>query len=286
MIVVVEHPPQVFPGRQPPVPLELGSNRGPVDGGDPVIFHSGNGILSNCHFNPAGSIDHAVHVVARFDCVHGGESEAHVNCDTGHNQILATRLLDRGDELRIIPCVNNSGPINHWHIREQGNHLRDKRAVWTLTKTCAQHRVIREEKLAVVIPRGHALSRRKGALKLKHTAGLPLILYPNAPRPSYADQVLSFYRDRGMEPNVAFEVRQPWTALGLVAAGVGIALVPSSVRQLGRGDVEYLNLDEPEISSPIVMSYRTNDGSTLLAHILNLIDEFDDWTEAKIAEFS
>ena len=56
--------------------------------------------------------------------------------------------------------------------------------------------------------------------------------------------------------------------------------------QLGRGDVEYLNLDEPEISSPIVMSYRTNDGSTLLAHILNLIDEFDDWTEAKIAEFS
>jgi DNA-binding transcriptional LysR family regulator len=89
-----------------------------------------------------------------------------------------------------------------------------------------------------------------------------------------------------MEPNVAFEVRQPWTALGLVAAGVGIALVPSSVRQLGRGDVEYLNLDEPEISSPIVMSYRTNDGSTLLAHILNLIDEFDDWTEAKIAEFS
>ena len=89
-----------------------------------------------------------------------------------------------------------------------------------------------------------------------------------------------------MEPNVAFEVRQPWTALGLVAAGVGIALVPSSVRQLGRGDVEYLNLDESEISSPVVMSYRTNDGSTLLAHILKLIDEFDDWTEAKIAEFS
>ena len=147
-------------------------------------------------------------------------------------------------------------------------------------------RVIREEKLAVVIPRGHALSRRKGPLKLKHTAGLPLILYPIAPRPSYADQVLSFYRDRGMEPNVAFEVRQPWTALGLVAAGVGIALVPASVRQLGRGDVEYLNLDEPEISSPIVMSHRTNDGSTLLAHILNLIDEFDDWTEAKITEFS
>jgi len=49
---------------------------------------------------------------------------------------------------------------------------------------------------------------------------------------------VSFYRNLGIEPNVAFEVRQLWTALGLVAAGVGIALVPSSVRRLGREDVE------------------------------------------------
>ena len=33
MIVVVEGPPQVLPGRQPPVPLQLGRNRSPVDGG-------------------------------------------------------------------------------------------------------------------------------------------------------------------------------------------------------------------------------------------------------------
>jgi LysR family transcriptional regulator, benzoate and cis,cis-muconate-responsive activator of ben and cat genes len=61
------------------------------------------------------------------------------------------------------------------------------------------------------------------------------------------------------------------------SAGVGIALVPSSVRRLGREDVEYLILDEPEISSPIVMSCRTNDSSPL-AHMLKLIDEFDQWT--------
>jgi DNA-binding transcriptional LysR family regulator len=144
-------------------------------------------------------------------------------------------------------------------------------------------RVIREEKLSVVIPHGHVLSRRKSPLKLKHTADVPLILYPNAPRPSYADQVLSFYRNLGIEPNVAFEVRQLWTVLGLVAAGVGIALVPSSVRRLGRQDVEYLILDEPEISSPIIMSWRTDDRSQLLAHILKLIDEFDQWTETDLS---
>jgi LysR family transcriptional regulator, benzoate and cis,cis-muconate-responsive activator of ben and cat genes len=112
---------------------------------------------------------------------------------------------------------------------------------------------------------------------------MPLILYLVAPRPSYADQVLSFYRNLGIEPNVAFEVRQPWTALGLVAAGVGIALVPSSLRRLGRDDVEYLILDEPEISSPIIMSCRTNDRSPLLSHFLKLIDEFNQWTEICIS---
>jgi len=104
---------------------------------------------------------------------------------------------------------------------------------------------------------------------------VPLILYPNAPRPSYADQVLSFYRKLGLEPKVGFEVRELQTALGLVAADVGIALVPSSVRRLGRDDVEYLALDEPDITSPIIMSYRANDTSPLLAKILKLVQEFE-----------
>ena len=136
-------------------------------------------------------------------------------------------------------------------------------------------RVIREEKLSVAAPQGHVLTRIKGPLKLKHTADGPLILYPKTPRPSYADQVLSFYRKLGLEPKVGFEARELQTALGLVAAGVGIALVPSSVRRLGRNDVKYLGLDEPEITSPIIVSFRPNDRSPLLDKFLRLIREFD-----------
>jgi DNA-binding transcriptional LysR family regulator len=136
-------------------------------------------------------------------------------------------------------------------------------------------RVLREEKLAIAVPHGHHLGRKKRCLMLKHVVDLPRILYPNAPRPSYADQVLSFYRKSGLEPKVAIEVRELQTALGLVAAGVGISVVPSSVRRLGRDDVDYLPLEEPDIASPIIVSYRPNDGSELLARMLRLIDEFD-----------
>ena len=57
----------------------------------------------------------------------------------------------------------------------------------------------------------------------------------------------------------------------------------SSVRRLGREDVEYRILDEPEISSPIIMNWRINDRSPLLAHILKLIDEFDQWTKTDVS---
>ena len=40
-----------------PVPLQFGRNRSPVDGCDPVIIHSGNGILSDCNLERAGGID-------------------------------------------------------------------------------------------------------------------------------------------------------------------------------------------------------------------------------------
>ena len=66
-------------------------------------------------------------------------------------------------------------------------------------------------------------------------------------------------------------------ALGLVAADVGICLVPSSVRNLGRADVVYLDLEEPKIMSPIIMSHRKNDRSPLLAQLVKLVREFDDW---------
>jgi DNA-binding transcriptional LysR family regulator len=135
--------------------------------------------------------------------------------------------------------------------------------------------VIREEALVLAVPREHRLTRGPQPVKLEDTTSERLILYPRAPRPSYADQVLSIYRDLGLTPTVDFEVREMQTALGLVAAGAGVSLVPSSVRRLGRDDVVYLDLSEPNIVSPIIMTYRANDTSPLLEHMLSLVREFD-----------
>lgn len=87
-----------------------------------------------------------------------------------------------------------------------------------------------------------------------------LILYPTLPRPSYADQVLSLLRDYGCNPRKIVEVREVQTALGLVAAQSGRAIVPSSMRHIQREDIVYLPIGERP-TSPIILSQRTMDDS-------------------------
>jgi DNA-binding transcriptional LysR family regulator len=141
-------------------------------------------------------------------------------------------------------------------------------------------RIIRAERLCLVVPRGHKLASKKGKLRLRAAAEERLIVYPKSPRPSYADQVLSFYRDAGIEAKVGTEARELQTALGLVASGGGVCIVPASVKRLGRDDVRFIDLDEPKMVSPIIMSHRKNDTSALLLHLVKLVREFDKWDAA------
>jgi DNA-binding transcriptional LysR family regulator len=68
-----------------------------------------------------------------------------------------------------------------------------------------------------------------------------------------------------------YEVRELQTALGLVAAGAGVCLVPASVERLRRDDVTYWPLDQEQVFSPIFMSNRRGDRSPEITLVLKLI---------------
>ena len=131
--------------------------------------------------------------------------------------------------------------------------------------------ILREEKMIVAFPEGHALSVAKPVVALRDLINETLIIFPKAPRPSFADQVLSAFDDRGLKPRRIYEVRELQIALGLVAAGEGIAVVPSSVYGLKRDDVSYRALDDPTLVSPIIMSTRALDESRDIREMLDLI---------------
>jgi len=122
--------------------------------------------------------------------------------------------------------------------------------------------VIAQEAVVAALPAGHRLARHK-RLSLAKLAQEPLLLYPAKPRPSYADQVLEMFRSRGLKPTVGLEANEMQTAIGLVVAGIGYALVPGSIQGLHREGLVYVPLSDPGVASPVIMNFRADDVSGL-----------------------
>jgi len=130
--------------------------------------------------------------------------------------------------------------------------------------------VVTEEAVIATLPSGHRLARHKG-LSLAKLSAEALLLYPAKPRPSYADQVLEMFQSRGLQPVVALEANEMQTAIGLVVAGIGYALVPRSVQGLHREGVVYLPLSDPGVTSPVIMNCRAGDASELVAEFRQMV---------------
>lgn len=133
-----------------------------------------------------------------------------------------------------------------------------------------QRTVLREEHLVVAIPAGHRLAGGSRPLSLRKLQEEALILYPRAPRSSYADQVVALFADHGIRPRVAHEARELQIAIGPVAAEEGICIVPESVKKSRVDDVVYRDLEEMAVS-PIIMSHRARDGPPELATMARVI---------------
>ena len=133
--------------------------------------------------------------------------------------------------------------------------------------------VLRQEPLVLAMPCEHPLAADSSPISLTAIKPYPLLIYPRQPRPSYADQVLSICHDLGIELGTVHEVNEMQTALGLVAAGMGLCIVPAGVQKLRREDVVYRPLTEANAVSPIIMSTRLHDRSPDLLLLRSLIDE-------------
>ena len=128
--------------------------------------------------------------------------------------------------------------------------------------------LLREEPMVVALFPGHRLAEREGNLRLTDVMHEPLLLYPKAPRPSFADQVLAAFREANLTPDHVTEVRELQIAMGLVAAGQGIAIVPESVQGMHHRHVVYRRLDDKHAVSPIFFSVRHMDRSPELENML------------------
>ncbi len=127
------------------------------------------------------------------------------------------------------------------------------------------------EPLILAAPKGMTALRGKNTVALKTLADVPLIIFPRRIAPALHDAILACFRDAGLTPRIGQEAIQMQTIVGLVSAGMGIALVPQSVSNLKRSGVEYKALTG---KTPLVetgLAWRRDNTSPVLRAFLELL---------------
>ena len=131
--------------------------------------------------------------------------------------------------------------------------------------------LLREESLVVAVPIDHHIMQQKRrTITIADLSSENLLLYPKAPRPSFIDYILGLFEARNIEPNFFSEVSELHVALGLVAAGEGVTIVPRALENLRGTEIGYIPFEDGLLTSPIIMNVRHFDKSELLKTLLEV----------------
>ena len=126
--------------------------------------------------------------------------------------------------------------------------------------------------LMVALPATHPLAKQE-RIDLPELAAEPFILFPRQPESNYADYIIRLCAAAGFTPRIVQKTGEMQTAVSLVDAGIGVAIVPASVQNLRREGVVYRPFAEPAPTIALSMCYRQHDPSPILPHFLAIARE-------------
>lgn len=94
--------------------------------------------------------------------------------------------------------------------------------------------------------------------------------------PGMYGNVVEACHKAGFEPLVVAEVEQMLTGINLVAAGVGISLVPASIREIRQEGIVYCPvLDAPSLVAPLPLVYRRGEARPIVTDFIKLSRKLD-----------
>lgn len=132
---------------------------------------------------------------------------------------------------------------------------------------------ILHEKLIVAINRNHPLCQQR-EISLADISTQPMIIFPSAPRPSFADQIYAMCHRAGFAPNVVQEVGDAVTAAALVSSGFGICVMPESAISLQLPQIVFRRLEWPHQTIDLDCLYHRKEQSSILRAFLEIVRGF------------
>lgn len=137
-----------------------------------------------------------------------------------------------------------------------------------------QLQTILREPMVVALPETHPLIDRP-AIALASLAQESFVLFPRPLSPRIYDQIISLCQQTGFSPNVVQEAMQMQTIVSLVAGGMGISIVPISLRNMQRTGVIYKPLTEPTPYAEVAIAWRQQDNAPSLRRFLEIVQSLN-----------
>jgi len=128
------------------------------------------------------------------------------------------------------------------------------------------------EPLLLALPQTHPLAGR-GRVSLRQVADEPFMLLPRHLGPSLYDQIVTTCRQAGFSPRVGQDAVEMHTLVSLVAAGMGVALMPASFEAFQRAGVVYVTPREPTERVEMAVAWRHDNHSPILRQFLAVVRE-------------
>lgn len=130
-------------------------------------------------------------------------------------------------------------------------------------------RVLRREPLIAAVPSGHPAAGASSPVPLASLSREPFICYPSQHRSVVYDAVFDACRSAGFTPRSVIEVAETSTMVAFVAAGLGVALVPASVRPLQVEGATYLELAGAPAEVELAVATRSGELSPVVQQVLS-----------------
>jgi len=128
--------------------------------------------------------------------------------------------------------------------------------------------LVRRESLMVVLPNDHRLAKQR-SIALKALSEEPFVLFPRARGPAFFDQLMALCGKAGFTPRIVQEAAQ-LDIVSLVAAGFGISIMPSSMRNFRRPGLTF----RPIVGAPqveLLVVWRHQNLSPALHNFVDLV---------------
>jgi DNA-binding transcriptional LysR family regulator len=142
-----------------------------------------------------------------------------------------------------------------------------------LADTGLHAEILSRERFVLALPSDHPRAR-DGKLRLRQFANDGFIQFSRAQGNVIYDGVIASCQRAGFSPRIAHESTGVQTTLALVAAGLGVAMVPASLQQLKRPGVTYRELPAGDTSElELALVWRKDTLSPVMENFVKIARE-------------